>query len=120
MSRFIEYFAYGSNLSYARLAARIGRCAVLGTAELRGFRLEFHKRGADGSAKCNAHRTDYHADSVLGVIYVISEVQKSVLDRYEGVGFGLGFSVLLADPGAPPGAASTLAGTISAKPMRLA
>ncbi len=88
MSRFIDYFAYGSNLSYARLAARIGGCAVLGTAELRGFRLEFHKRGADGSAKCNAHRTDHHADSVLGVIYVISETQKSVLDRYEGVGFG--------------------------------
>lgn len=88
MSPFISYFAYGSNLTHSRLVARIGMCQVRATATLSGYRLAFHKRGADGSAKCDAHHTGDSLDRVRGVVYEITAEQKAVLDRYEGVGFG--------------------------------
>ena len=47
------YFAYGSNLSLARLRERIGIALPLGVAELPDYRLVCDKRGADGSAKAN-------------------------------------------------------------------
>lgn len=82
------YFAYGSNLHPARLEARIGACDVAGVATLRRHRLMFHKRGRDGSGKCDAHRTGDPADVVHGVLYRISRKQQLALHRFEGVGRG--------------------------------
>ncbi|MFE8070028.1 gamma-glutamylcyclotransferase family protein [Marinobacteraceae bacterium S3BR75-40.1] len=82
------YFAYGSNLSLARLRRRVPSARPLGIAELSGHRLQFHKAGGDGSAKCDAFHTGQAADVVLGRVYHIDPAEKYVLDRAESLGVG--------------------------------
>jgi len=78
------YFAYGSNMSTARLVARAPSARLRGTATLRGYVLRFHKRGKDGTAKCDAFGTDGREDVVLGVLFDISdEADWAALDRAE-------------------------------------
>jgi hypothetical protein len=84
----MHYFAYGSNMSHQRLRARVPSAVKLGNASLTGYRLRFHKRGRDGSAKCDAQRTGDPADRVLGVVFEILAEEKPELDRHEGVGQG--------------------------------
>ncbi|MDH3281700.1 MAG: gamma-glutamylcyclotransferase [Gammaproteobacteria bacterium] len=81
------YFAYGSNLLSRRLAVRIGACAIAGTATAAGYRLVFHKRGQDGSAKADAFGTGLDSDTVLGVLYRVTAAQKRRLDEFEGAGY---------------------------------
>lgn len=83
----IRYFAYGSNMCIQRITRRIGACGVHGTARLKGFRLGFHKQGADGSGKCNVLRTGDPRDVVHGVMFEIDARQKGSLDVYEGAGY---------------------------------
>lgn len=82
------YFAYGSNMHPLRLEERIGAHDIVGAARLPGHRLMFHKRGRDGSGKCDAWHTGDPAHVVHGVLYRIGAPQKSLLDRIEGVGRG--------------------------------
>jgi AIG2-like family len=84
----ILYFAYGSNLSTQRLAARVPSAKVISVAMLRGHRLEFHKIGKDGSAKCDVARTGDSNDVVYGVVFAIPLAEKSTLDKIEGLGYG--------------------------------
>ena len=82
----LHYLAYGSNLWPARLAARVGAIAVVGTVRLAGHALRFDKRGADGSGKCTLEAT---AGAVsYGAIYTIPAAARVVLDHIEGVGQG--------------------------------
>lgn len=53
----IYYFAYGSNMLTERLIARTPSARPVGTSLLPGHRLTFHKRGRDGSGKCDAFET---------------------------------------------------------------
>lgn len=80
------YFAYGSNMSPARLGARLESVDKRGQAELAGHRLSFHKSGSDGSGKCDIPRCD--GSRVLGVLYGVATADFAVLDRIEGVGCG--------------------------------
>lgn len=82
------YFAYGSNMSTPRLAARLDVMERVDVAELAGHRLAFHKRGADGSAKCDAFCTGAPADAVIGVVFRIDAREKPLLDGVEGLGSG--------------------------------
>lgn len=82
------YFAYGSNMSTPRLAARLDFVKHVDVAVLDGHRLAFHKVGTDGSAKCDAFRTGAPADAVIGVVFQIEAHEKPVLDRIEGLGSG--------------------------------
>jgi gamma-glutamylcyclotransferase len=82
------YFAYGSNLSLARIGARIDSPAVVAQAALRHHRLAFHKCGRDGSAKCDAFHTGEAGDRVLGIVYRIDARQRARLDDVEGLGRG--------------------------------
>ena len=78
----IYYFAYGSNMHFARLRRRTPSAHPLETAVLRDHVLRFHKRGRDGSAKCNIlHR---HGQEVFGVVYQLAAHQQRALDRAEG------------------------------------
>jgi hypothetical protein len=83
----LMYFAYGSNMCTRRLCARVP-CTLVGAAALPGHALRFHKRGRDGSGKCNALHTGHAADRVFGVVFAIDAAHKHVLDRIEGVGAG--------------------------------
>jgi gamma-glutamylcyclotransferase (GGCT)/AIG2-like uncharacterized protein YtfP len=82
------YFSYGSNMSSRRLLSRVSSAEFVTTATLAGHALYFHKKGRDGSAKCDAFETKFEKDAVHGVIYEITESHKAVLDRIEGLGQG--------------------------------
>ena len=84
----MNYFAYGSNMSFPRIQDRIPDVEKIGVAVLSGHVLRFHKVGKDGSAKCDAFFTGNPDDSVWGVVFRITEEEKSVLDGYEGLGHG--------------------------------
>ena len=81
-----HYFAFGSNMLSARLLARTDSALPRGLVRLPGWRLAFHKRGADGSGKCDIYPGS-PGDYVLGVIYDIAAGQLPDLDRFEGSGY---------------------------------
>ncbi|PZU87729.1 MAG: gamma-glutamylcyclotransferase [Shinella sp.] len=82
-----EYFAYGSNMSTARLRERMPSCLPTGTAVLHGHELRFHKRSVDRSGKCNAFAVD--DDSIVaGVLFTFDPADRAKLDKAEGVGSG--------------------------------
>lgn len=84
----MHYFAYGSNMSLARLSARVPSAVSLGHHTLAAHELRFHKAGSDGSAKCDAFHSGNTGDVVHGVLFDICEREKPYLDRAEGLGFG--------------------------------
>ena len=77
------YFGYGSNLPKARIEDRLGHCERLGPASLPGWRLAFHKRGTDGSGKCDASFTGLPRDRLWGALDRLSDAQMERLDRIE-------------------------------------
>jgi gamma-glutamylcyclotransferase len=86
MSR-IPYLAYGSNMWRRRIELRLGACELLGIAILRKFSLRFHKRGGDGSGKCDAYHTGDFSDTLYGVVYSLTRYQRDMLDEIEGPGY---------------------------------
>lgn len=85
MTTTLKYFAYGSNIHPTRFRARASSSCILCTALLPGYSLKFHKRGGDGSGKCNAIFTGSERDALFGVIYQIPLDEKTRLDEIEGV-----------------------------------
>jgi cation transport regulator ChaC len=81
------YFAYGSNMSTARLRKRMPSCKPLGIATLPGHALRFHKRSTDKSGKCNAFASG-EDNSVVGVLFSFDPTERVELDKAEGVGSG--------------------------------
>jgi hypothetical protein len=81
-------FAYGSNLSTARLAERVGRIEVVGAGSLHEHELRFHKQSKDGSTKADAFFTGSPAHRVLGAVYSLHLESKRKLDEFEGLGAG--------------------------------
>ena len=81
------YYAYGSNLHPARLAARIPSSRFLGIALLPNYQLAFHKRGADGSAKCNALFSGDPEHQLPGALFQMRAAEKPTLDEIEGLGY---------------------------------
>ncbi len=88
------YFAYGSNMSFKRLAARTPSARLHGVAALPGYQLKFHKSGRDGSAKCDVVPCAREQSAVHGVIYHISRTDKAELDIFEGLGNGYDETVI--------------------------
>ena len=78
------YFAYGSNLYPNRLYKRVTSATFISNASLKGWKLYFHKKSNDESAKCNIVKTDSLEDIVYGVIYRFNSNEKVKLDRAEG------------------------------------
>lgn len=83
----IYYLAYGSNMWRRRIELRLGLCDSLGPASLRGHSLRFHKRGRDGSGKCDAFHTGDLGDVLYGVVYRLNPAQREALDEHEGTGY---------------------------------
>jgi gamma-glutamylcyclotransferase len=83
----IHYLAYGSNLHPYRLRERIPSSQIMGIVELEGYRLAFHKRGQDGSGKCNLVSVDKPGAKIFGVLYEMHIDEKPLLDAYEGEGY---------------------------------
>ncbi|MCR8960617.1 gamma-glutamylcyclotransferase [Variovorax sp. S2] len=88
-SAVLTYFAYGSNMSTHRLQGRVPSARAMGIARLAGHQLRWHKISKkDGSGKCDVIVSDAFDASVYGVLYEIKALEKSALDRFEGLGFG--------------------------------
>lgn len=82
----VLYFAYGSNMLKKRISTRIPVKSRLGIGKLDGYKLAFHKASKDGSGKCDIVKSQ---DGVVyGVLYEIDTIDKSVLDRIEGLHLG--------------------------------
>lgn len=80
----IHYFAYGSNLHPWRMRQRVPSAVPLCVATLATYELRFHKRGRDGSGKCNiCHRADAAERATMGVVYAFDAPQKAGLDAVE-------------------------------------
>ncbi|MAT91007.1 MAG: gamma-glutamylcyclotransferase [Halioglobus sp.] len=88
MSEQLHYFAYGSNMSLARLRARTPSARRLGLYRLAGHELRFHKHGADGSGKCDAFFTGATDQRIYGALYTLDTREKPALDAVEGLGLG--------------------------------
>lgn len=84
----MRYFAYGSNMSISRLRQRAPSAQRLGAYALHGHELRFHKKSEDGSGKCDAYECGNADKVVFGALFEISEIDKPVLDRAEGLGSG--------------------------------
>lgn len=76
-------FAYGSNMLTRRLRARVPSALSVVPAELRGYRMAFHKRGMDGSGKANIQRTGDPTDRVHGVVFRLDVAELPLLDAVE-------------------------------------
>ncbi|MBW8182509.1 gamma-glutamylcyclotransferase family protein [Shewanella nanhaiensis] len=90
----MKYFAYGSNMSIARLKARTPSAKRIGTFILTGHELRFHKLGRDGSGKCDAYQTDEPQSQIFGALFEIDENEKLNLDLAESLGVGYGEKVV--------------------------
>ena len=81
------YFAYGSNMSSAQMAARCPGAVALGAARRPGYRLAFDK-WSDGRGGLVADILVSPSDEVWGVLWEVNEAHVAALDRYEGVARG--------------------------------
>lgn len=82
------YLAYGSNLHPLRLAQRVPSASLVAAVPLPGYRLAFHKRGMDGSAKCDLELTDEPGSVAYGAVYSVAVADVARLDRLEDLGAG--------------------------------
>lgn len=71
-----------------RIQERVPSVSLLGIGQLRGHTLKWHKRGKDGSGKCDAEATMGNSDIVWGVLFNLGASEKFILDKYEGLGRG--------------------------------
>ncbi|MBW3166563.1 gamma-glutamylcyclotransferase family protein [Ferrimonas balearica] len=84
----MKYFAYGSNMSLRRLQQRVPSARRLALAMLPGHQMRFHKRGRDGSAKCDAFATEPVDAPLFGALFQLDPQHKPQLDLAEGLGVG--------------------------------
>lgn len=85
MTATVLYAAYGSNLHPVRLGARVPSAVLLGKSSVSGRSLRFHKRGRDGSGKCNIVQADAE---VFVAVYEMASRHIPRLHRFEGAGMG--------------------------------
>jgi hypothetical protein len=95
-------FAYGSNMSVARLRVRAPSARLISTGRLPGHALTWHKVGMDGSGKCDALPTGIVDDTVWGAVFEIHEREREELNRVEDLGRGYEERrVVVQTPGGP-------------------
>jgi len=83
------YFAYGSNMSTERLRGRAPSARPVGVGRLPHHRRCWHKRGRDGSGKCDVVFAGLDGSAaVWGVLFEIAETDRAALHRAEGLGVG--------------------------------
>ena len=75
------YFAYGSNMSTARLRERIPSASPRGAASIAGHRLVCNKRGKDGSGKANLEVAS--EATAWGVVFEVLPSDWHRLDAFE-------------------------------------
>jgi gamma-glutamylcyclotransferase len=115
----VRYFAYGSNMSTARLRERTPSAIARGIGYVVGYELRFHKRSTDGSGKADALHTGRAEDMVWGVIFELDEAELSTLDTAERGYRRVAIDVLTPRGCLLPGSAVTKAITYLAEARRI-
>ncbi len=110
-------FAYGSNMLTARLKERVPSAKAIGIGQLSSCVLRWHKRGRDGSGKCDLERTRRSEDGVWGVIFELDAADKPALDQAEGL--GRGYVERRVDVATSRGVVRVLAYVATARDLRL-
>ncbi len=87
-SNWFDVFAYGSNMSMDRLRCRAPSARFLTIGWLKGHRLQWHKRGLDGSGKCDGLHTGNQEDILWGAVFRIDACDRPSLDQAEHIGIG--------------------------------
>jgi len=88
-TQYYLYFAYGSNMSLARLLQRVPSAQKYCQARLYQHQLRFHKRShVDGSTKCDAWFSGKSSDWLEGIVYLMDKKDRANLDKVEGAGHG--------------------------------
>ena len=77
-----RYFAYGSNMETAQMAARVPETRPIGAGRRSGHRFACNKAGRSGSSAW-ANVEPSATDEVWGVVFEISDEGLAVLDRFE-------------------------------------
>ena len=77
-------FAYGSNMFTRKMRVPAPSATFVAIGRIPGYVLRINKKSDDGSGKGNIVRTGNAADEVWGVIFEISDVERSTLDESEG------------------------------------
>jgi gamma-glutamylcyclotransferase len=98
-----HYFAYGSNMSRARLEARLGPVRDLGRARCPDRHHRFSKLGRDGTGKGNIEVLA--GALVWGVVYELGETQLERLAKFEFGYRGTLLDLGLAEPALERGGA---------------
>jgi len=80
-----HYLAYGSNMHLDRMRRRLPDAVVCEAAVLDNYIVGFHKRGRDGSGKCNI--APLQGGRTFGVVYAVTVACLECLDRIEGSGY---------------------------------
>ena len=83
----MKIFCYGSNMNTERITERCSSSRFISRAKVNGYKLVFNKKSKDKSGKANLIYTG-DKSLVWGVIFDISEDQKPLLDKAEGLGRG--------------------------------
>lgn len=98
-----KYFGYGSNMLLERLIDRCETARKVSNAFAIGYRLEFSKRSQDGSGKATIWPAE--GEIVPGVLFEISESERTTLNEFEGLNKGYEhpetFSVISLTAGQP-------------------
>ena len=79
----ILYFAYGSNMSAARMKQRLGWEAPRRTATLKDFQLVFDQAGFNDPSWSPANIRSEQGGLVEGIVYEVEEKDFKILDGYE-------------------------------------
>ena len=79
----ILYFAYGSNMSAARMKQRLGWEAPRRAATLKDFQLVFDQAGFNDPAWSPANIRSEQGGLVEGMVYEVEEKDLKILDGYE-------------------------------------
>jgi hypothetical protein len=81
VSRELNYFAYGSNMSSRRLTRRVKIINTIDPTCLKGYELTFNKLGKDSTAKANLVASP--EGHLWGVLYRLVENEAQLLDGFE-------------------------------------
>lgn len=84
----MKIFAYGSNMCSKRLKKRISSAKFVAKGFVKRHKIAFHKTSKDGSGKADCYFTGNAQDKVWGVVLEITDDEKIILDKYEGLGDG--------------------------------
>jgi gamma-glutamylcyclotransferase len=118
------YFGYGSNLWRQQMAERCPHSTFVGIGRLSGYRWQINDRGYANVVELHSDTTNSNAatsefeDVVYGLIYTLTALDESRLDKNEGVPYAYTKEILAVDFWPATSTESTTSVDTAAKPEK--